>query len=75
MVHRVISELVTKKNIVLNQILPACEVILAGEKNDNTIEEAVIMLETLIDSVTEVKRLDELVSELTIADDEYDKNE
>ena len=64
-----------KKNVVLNQILPSCETLLAGDKNDETIAEAKIMLATLMEAANEVKALDEQVSDLTDDDDEYENNE
>ena len=65
----------TKKNIVLNNIVPSCQAILVGEKNDDTIEEAETLLATLIEKVAEVKSLDEQVSDLLDDDAEYEQNE
>ena len=64
-----------KKNVVLNQILPSCETLFNGDKNDETIAEAKIMLATLMEAANEVKALDEQVSDLTDDDDEYENNE
>ena len=38
----------TNKNIALNEIVLACETILQEEKNDAKIEEATVLLATLI---------------------------
>ena len=65
----------TKKNVVLNQILPSCETILREEKNEDTIADAVVMLSTLTEAAMEVKMLDEEVSNLTVDDAEYEQNE
>ena len=65
----------TKKNIVDNQIIPECEKILAGNKDEESSADALVLLSTLTETANEVKDLDERVSELTVDDGEYDKNE
>ena len=65
----------TKKNIVLKDIVPSCEAILQEEKNDAKIEEATVLLATLIEKVAEVKLLSEKVSDLIEDDAAYEANE
>ena len=64
-----------KKNIVLNDIIPSCEQILQGVKDDSTIEEATTLLETLCEKTKEVISLFEDVSELIDDDAAYETNE
>ena len=48
----------TKKNIVLNTVIPQCEEILCGEMNEDIIAEAVVMMKTLEEAADEVRCLD-----------------
>ena len=65
----------SKKNIVLNQIFPACETVLQEVKNDETIEEATTLLDTLVEKVAEVKLLYEEVSDAIDDDAAHEENE
>ena len=37
----------TKKNIVLGNVIPACEQIVARERNDEVVREALVLLQAL----------------------------
>ena len=65
----------SKKNIVLNQIVPSCQTILQGEKTEETIEEATTLLATLIEKVNEVKILYEEISDQIDDDTAHETNE
>ena len=66
----------TKKNIVLNRVIPQCEEILSGEMNEDVIAEAVVMMKTLEEAADEVRCLDGEVSDLLLEDEEqYEQNE
>ena len=65
----------TNKNIALNEIVLACETILQEEKNDAKIEEATVLLATLIEKVAEVKFLSEKFLDLIEDDAAYEGNE
>ena len=64
-----------KRNIVLNNLLPSCENILQSEKSEDTLDEARVLQEALKEAAVEVKRLDEMVSDLTEDDAEFELNE
>ena len=64
-----------KRNIVLNNLLPSCENILQSEKNEDTLDEARVLQEALKEAAVEVKRLDEMASDLTEDDAEFELNE
>ena len=65
----------TRRNIVLKQMVPACEIILESEKNEESLEDAKILLEEIREAAVEMKGLDEKVSDLTEDDDEFEKIE
>ena len=64
-----------KKNIVLNNIIPECEAIVAKEKSNETITEALVLLQALSEAINEVSSLDDMVSNLIDDDNELEKNE
>ena len=74
MVHRVNATVAkrkrtAKKNIVLRNVIPACEQIVAKGRNDEVVREALVLLQALQESIVEVRRLGDIVSDL-IEDEE-----
>ena len=59
----------------MNNLLPECEYLVAGAKTDEKIEEAIVLLQALKEAAIEMKGLDEEVSNLTVEDTEFEKNE
>ena len=60
---------------MLNQMLPACERIIGGEKNEESTEDAKILLEELREAAIEMKKLDSSVSDLTEEDADFENIE
>ena len=55
----------SKRNIVLNNLIPSCEEIFVEEKTEESLEDAKLLLTELREIMIEIKKLDTLVSDLT----------
>ena len=64
-----------KKNIVLRNVIPACKQIVARERNDEVVREALVLLQALQESIVEVRRLDDVVSDLIEDEKELETHE
>ena len=60
---------------MLRNVIPACEQIVARERNDEVVREALVLLQALQESVVEVRRLDDVVSDLIEDEKELETHE
>ena len=64
-----------KKNIVEKDLFAKCEALIARERTDETVKEAKVLLQTLMETTEEVRKLDDMVSDLIADDVEFEANE
>ena len=64
-----------KRNIVLKNVIPACEQIVARERNDEVVRKALVLLQALQESIVEVRRLEDVVSDLIEDEEELENHE
>ena len=64
-----------KRNIVLRNVIPACEQIVARERNDEVVREALVLLQALQESIVEIRRLEDAVSDLIEDEEELENHE
>ena len=64
-----------KRNIVLRNVIPACEQIVARERNDEVVREALVLLQALQESIVEIRRLEDGVSDLIEDEEELENHE
>ena len=64
-----------KKNIAKKDLFADCEALIAGDRTDETVKEAKVLLQTLMETTEEVRKLDDMVSDLIADDVEFEANE
>ena len=65
----------TKKNVIIRDVLPECEDLITGYRNEESRGNATAMIQTLEDKIKEMKVLDDEVTGLLENDDELEKHE